>query len=343
MTEGKKDGKAAGGHARAKVLPPERLSAIARAGARARWESPVVQATHGSEDRPLRIGDIELPCYVLEDDRRVLQQTAMLKSLSMSFGGSYSTGGSRLAKFATQNRLQTYVSADLIERTANPIKFKTPTGATVYGYEANILAELCEAILAARAAGVLQKQQAHVAERAEILVRGFARVGIIALVDEATGYQFDRAANALARILEAFIVKELQPWVQTFPTDFYRELFRLRGLDYPSSSVRRPQYFGILTNDLVYKRLAPGVLTELKKVTPKNEAGRPKHKLFQHLTGNVGYPKLREHLGATVAVMRLSSDYHDFLEKMDRLYPRYGETLELPLDYHREVDDGKGI
>jgi hypothetical protein len=99
----------------------------------------------------------------------------------------------------------------------------------------------------------------HVARQCEILLRGLARVGIIALVDEATGYQRDRAKDALAKILEAFIAKELQAWVQTFPVDFYEQLFRLRSLDYPAYSVKRPQYFGVLTHDIMYKRLAPGV------------------------------------------------------------------------------------
>jgi hypothetical protein len=89
----------------------------------------------------------------------------------------------------------------------------------------------------------------------------------------------------------------LQPWLSTFPEDFYREMFRLRGLDFPRESVRRPMYFGHLTNDVVYKRLAPGVLDELRRVTPKDDNGRRKHKFFQRLTNNVGYPKLREHWG----------------------------------------------
>src|SRR5439155_16246024 len=113
-----------------------------------------------------------------------------------------------------------------------------------------------------------------------------AHVGIIALVDEATGYQEVRTKDALAKILEAFIDKELQPWIRTFPADFYRELFRLRGLDYESENVKRPQYFGILTNNIVYERLAPGVLDELRVVTPKDEKGRRRHKFFQRLTTN---------------------------------------------------------
>jgi hypothetical protein len=164
------------------------------------------------------------------------------------------------------------------------------------------------------------------------------RLGIIGLVDEATGHQRDRAADALAKILEAFIDKELQPWVQTFPPEFYEELYRLRGLEFPNDPVKRPQYFGHLTNDIVYKRLAPGVLDELKKVTPKTEGGHRKHRYFQKLTGNVGYPKLREHLGAVVAVMKLSSRYDDFIEKLDRIRPRQGEPEQLSL-----LDDGRGL
>lgn len=170
-----------------------------------------------------------------------------------------------------------------------------------------------------------------------------ARVGIIALVDEATGYQELRAKNALAQILEAFIDRELQAWIQTFPEDFYREMFRLRGLEYPNATVKRPQYFGHLTNDVVYKRLAPGVLDELKKVTPRDDAGRRKHKYFQRLTTNVGYPKLREHLGSVVTLMKLSEDWQDFMHKLERIHPRVGDTIPMALDDAYTADSGVGL
>jgi hypothetical protein len=175
------------------------------------------------------------------------------------------------------------------------------------------------------------------------LLRGFARVGIIALVDEATGFQRDRTKDALSKILEAYIAKELQPWVKTFPDEYYAQLFRLRGLEYSTSSVKRPQYFGYLTTDIVYERLAPGVLKELKKVIPKGKTGRRIAALSQALTCNIGYPKLREHLGAVIAYMTLSRDYFDFKDKLDRFRPKYGQIL-LPFDYEPDTaDDGKGL
>ena len=75
-------------------------------------------------------------------------------------GGSYSTGGDRLAKFAAQGRLKEFFSNELLDRTANPIRFRTPQGSLAYGYEATILADLCDAILAARRDGKLQHQHA---------------------------------------------------------------------------------------------------------------------------------------------------------------------------------------
>jgi hypothetical protein len=111
-----------------------------------------------------------------------------------------------------------------------------PSRAWSGGYPATILADICDVVLAARKAGVLQKQQEHIADQCEILVRGFARVGIIALVDEATGFQRDRAKDALTRILEAFIAKELRPWLRTFPDEFYQELYRLKGKEFPSTA-----------------------------------------------------------------------------------------------------------
>lgn len=324
-------GKAAGGKARAEKLSPERRSEIASAAALAKAEiAKLPKATHGSIDHPLRIGDIEIPCYVLEDGTRVLSQRGLIAGMGMKPGGS-ATGADRLAVFAGSKSISPFISKDLAMTIANPIKFVAPSGGTVtFGYPATVLADICDAVLAARKDGKVLAQQAHIAAQAEILVRGFARVGIIALVDEATGYQKDRAKDALAQILEAFVAKELQPYVRTFPADYYEQLFRLRGLPYPPENAKyRPQYFGVLTNDIVYKRLAPGLLAELKK---ENAKDKKKGHLFRRLTTDKGHPKLREHLASTVTIMKLSRDYDDFISKMNLIHPRYGDSLTLELE-----------
>lgn len=336
-------GRARGGVARAALLSPTQRSVIAKRAAQARWEEGLPEVICGSADRPLRIADVEIPCYVLEGGTRVLSQAGLLGALGRHPKASVKPQDLEFGEEPAPPPLQAkalrpFIPPDVLEK-GRPVAFRLPSGVRASGYRAELLPQICEIYLQARDANVLMRQQLDIAKKAEILMRGLAHVGIIALVDEATGYQEVRASDALARILEEFIAKELRPWLKTFPTDFYKELFRLRGLDWPGDSVKRPQYFGVLTNDLVYARLAPGVLDELRHVAERNDRGRPKHKYFQRLTTSVGYPKLREHLGAVVAVMRLSNDWRDFLTKIDRLYPRYGATLPLPF----MDDDGHGL
>jgi hypothetical protein len=326
-------GRAKGGKARAAKLTPERRKEIAVKAATAKAEmAKLPKATHGDNDHPLRIGDVEIPCYVLDDGTRVLSQRGLVSGLGMSRGSNpRAGGGDRLVNFLVGKGVSPFISNDLLAAIQNPIRFTSPHGGgVVFGYPATILADICDAVLAARRAGVLQRQQQHIADQCEILVRGFARVGIIALVDEATGYQKDRARNALAQILEAFVAKELQPYIRTFPADFYEHLFRLRGLPYPPESAQyRPQYFGKLTNDIVYARLAPGVLKELKGQAAKDEK---KGKLHQRLTTDFGHPKLREHLASVVTIMKLSGTYPDFMTKLRTIHPRYGDSFEIPFD-----------
>jgi hypothetical protein len=291
----------------------------------------IYQATHGSPDHPLRIGDIEIPCYVLEDTRRVIVRSNMIAALDMKEGtASASTSGDRLVKFTSTKAVRKFVTPELENAIKIPIRFRTPSGVEAYGYEATVLADLCEAVLSARQQDKLNYQQEHIAAKCEILVRGFARVGIIALVDEATGFQDVRAREALEKILEEFISAELMKWVKTFPDDFYRELFRLRGLNY-SQIMKRPRYFGHLTNDIVYKRLAPGVLEELQRITPKDNRGRREHKYFQRLTQDVGNPRLREHLSNVIVLMKASPNFKTFYRLLERSLPRYDHTPSLGL------------
>jgi hypothetical protein len=198
----------------------------------------------------------------------------------------------------------------------------------VHGYEATVLPEVCKAILDARK--VLTPQQQHLTRQAEILLSGLANVGIIELVDEVTGYQDFRSRDALAEILEAFVAKEIRRWVRTFPPEFYSEMLRLRGMTYQGAmSGKRPRYFGILTNNLVYDRLAPGVRKELQAKNPAVD-GRRKHKHFQWLTTDVGHPKLQQHLISVVSFMRASKAWTEFRELLDRALPKYADLPLFP-------------
>src|SRR5690606_18024076 len=106
------------------------------------------------------------------------------------------------------------------------------------GIEASALPQICDVWLKAREAGVLTETQKSVAQRAEILMRALAHIGVVALVDEATGYQEVRDRLALQSILDKFLAKELAAWAKRFPDEFYKEIFRLRSWKW--NSLRRP-------------------------------------------------------------------------------------------------------
>ncbi|WP_372619287.1 P63C domain-containing protein [Falsiroseomonas sp.] len=289
-----------------------------------------------SREGVLRIADQELQCYVLEDETRVLARAGFVRAIGRTGkvkGGRRFDDEFQTPVFLTAENLRPFWPDGLTENSA-PIPFSYG-GQEMIGYRAELLPDVCDVFADAERAGVLRRNQEHIAAACRLLARGLTRVGIIGLVDEATGFQRERAANALAEILEAFIAKEIRPWVRTFPDEFYGHLFRLRGLEFPRDTVKRPQYFGHLTNDIIYRRLAPRVLEELQAAVPKTPSGRRRHALFQRLTDDVGHPRLREHLSAVITVMKLSGDYNDFIKKLDLTHPRFGDNYELPFDENR--------
>ena len=324
-----------GGKARAAALSPERLKEIAQQGAQARWAIP--RAIYGAPDRPLHIGKIEIPCYVLNDERRVLVQRAMVSALGMARGGSSRGGGDRLAYFVKQERLNPFVSNELRSVTEAPFRFLTPPGKIAYGYEAEVLARICFAVMDAERKGGLQDQQLHIAERCRILVEGFAIVGINALVDEATGYQDVRDKLALAKILEKYLLTEgYRKWERLFPLDYYKEMFRLRGWTFDPASTARPGIIGKITNNIIYDRLQPGILKKLRELNPRDETGRRKRRHHQYFTGEIGVPELKELLSNVTILMRVSNKWERFIEMLDHARPRVGDTLRLPLEFKDE-------
>jgi hypothetical protein len=318
-----------GGKARAALLTPEERQEIARKAADARWSADLPKATHAGT---LNIAGSEIACAVLEDGRRVLTQETFLTAIGRAAKAKAGTGSSLLVDgmppFLTASNIKPFISEDL-RKSATPILFRTVSGGRAYGYEAKLLPMVCEVYLKARDQGnVLQKTQRHIAKACDLLMRGLAHVGIVALVDEATGYQYDRARRALEEILEQFISKELLKWVKTFPDEFYEEMFRLKNWRVRDIATKRPLYAGKVTNDIVYERLAPGVLEELKRITPRNEKGRPRHHYHRRLTEDIGHPRLREHLSAVLALMRAADSWEQFYKALNRALPK---QFQMPL------------
>ncbi len=201
--------------------------------------------------------------------------------------------------FLSAKRLEPFISPDL-ERSSEPILFHSRggyRGNIGFGYLAELLPLVCSTFVDPDDAGALPKSEANkrTVQRARQLLRAFATVGIIALVDEATGYQEDRDRDELQRILAAYISPALMPWTRRFPEAFYQEMFRLWGWTHrPKRPQYRPLLAGKLTKQFIYEQLPPGVCEELERLNPPNEKGHRKRKHFQFLTKRDWEPASRE-------------------------------------------------
>ena len=327
-----------GGKARAKVLSGESRREIARTAARVRWEkeraqSPISKATHKGT---LRIGDASIPCAVLDDGRRILSETGITNALGSRSGGSkrikkrISEAGAPLPVFLAPNNIKPFISNELLSGPFQPILYKDGRRHLV-GYEATILSKICNVWLDARNAGALQAQQMDRAHKAELLIRALADVAIIALVDEATGFQEERDRDELHRLLSVYLSEERLAWAKRFPNEFYRQLYRLRGWTWPVGKAKSP-LVGKLTNKLVYERLPEGILEELRNRNPTEPGtGRRKWKHHQFLSEDIGQPDLRDYLLQLVAVMRISPDWRTFLVNLDHAFPLLGSQMEMRL------------
>ena len=288
-------------------------------------------ATHRGK---LRIGPVEIPCAVLKDGRRVLSGTGIANALGGRSGAAKrlkteaEKDGAHMPVFLASRSLSPYVTKELVEGPLRPITYRSGEG-DVEGYAAEALPEICNIWLQARQDGALNPQQADRAQAAEIVMRGLAELGIIALVDEATGYQDTRDRDALQAILDKYLQKEFAAWAKRFPDSFYREIFRLRGWPWNAMSVARPGVVGRYTNDIVYERLAPGILEELQRMNPAKDDGGRARKHHQHLTEDIGHPALAQHLHAVIGLMRASGTWEQFKAMLDRAFPKKGTQMAL--------------
>lgn len=345
MENEKNISKAKGGFARAKSLTSEERKAIARKGAEARWAVNIPIAEYEG-DFPL--GDTTISAVVLPNGKRLITQATFLRAIGRSRSPKGGTGVlstvDGLPFFLQAEVLKPFITEDLRASTT-PIFYRMKKGGRGVGYDAELLPRVCEVYLSFRDSalatkGKVSSQYKHIVDACDILIRGLAHVGIIALIDEATGYQYDRARFALAEILETFISKELIRWVKTFPDEFYHHIFRLKGWTPSDIATRRPKIFGKITNDLIYQRLTANVLKHLQELNPKDEKGRRKHKHFQWLTTDSGSPELRALLASEITIMRGFDDgqWDEFYKFLTRVLPK-----QTPLPLYDDLPDEKTL
>ena len=194
----------------------------------------------------LHLAGVKIPCAVINGPKgiqRVLTENGITYAILGERSGASkrlkkaaSEGGALLPMFVAPSQLKPFISKELMDGPLKPIDYRDGDR-VVRGYDAAVLVVVCNIWLSARQAGALQTQQLPKAQKAELLTRALAETGIVALVDEATGYEKVRPQNALQRYLEILVRKELAAWAKKFPDEFYENIYRLKGRGWARTAI----------------------------------------------------------------------------------------------------------
>lgn len=288
---------------------------------------------HGELD----LGGYKISCAVLDDGTRVLVNRSLSNVLGIKGGGVYwkkkKEGGALLPEYLSAKYLEPFISEETKQKLLEPIVYINNAGVLTDGVPAEFLADICDIYIKAGEKGAF-KNNISIPQTAYNLLLSFSKVGIIALVDEVTGYQHEREHDELQKILKAYISEELLPWQKRFPDIYYKELFRLNKWDYSVKGIKqRPSVIGRWTNTLIYEQLPKGVLEELKRKTPVSEKGNKTARYHQYLTIDLGEPNLTAQIHQVITIFQLSDNMEQMWSQFYRLKQRQQGQLSLPFEF----------
>jgi hypothetical protein len=299
----------------------------------------IFNATHRGY---LHIGDRDIPCAVLENGKRVISQTGLFDAFERPRKGSSRLEGA--PSIVGAKNLQNFINEELKEKS-EIIKYYHTNGRVASGYDAELIPIVCDLYIEAKENNALLSSQEKLYARAITIIRALAKVGITALIDEATGYQIDRDNQELQKLLEAYISKDLMKWQQRFPNVYYKEIFRLHEWSYDPSSNLRPSYIGRFTNKYIYELFPNEVMEEIKKKNPKvknDTKSFRKNRYHQFLTTDIGLPQLDNHISKLLGVMKLSKSIKEFEGNFKIAFDEELVLKELQ-DAKREMSASKNV
>lgn len=330
-------GKARGAIMLAQSMTPEQRKERAAKAATARWTrkatpvgvAPVPHVPVAIYRGVLSLTGVDLPCYVLDNGVHLVSRTSFIELLTgIDEGGGWK-------KYLTVTPLRPFIDADSVE--GRLVEFKIPEvegiAENVRGLPDDLVIEICRGFVSALEASVidpkkhpLTHRQAEMAIKANAILSACAKVGLTALIDEATGHQYDRARDALQVKLKAYLEEEMRKWEPTFPEELWVEFARLTN--WKGSVTKRPKYWGKLVMELVYEYLDKDVAKWLKDNAPAPKHGQNYH---QWLSAQYGLKKLVEHIWTLIGVARTCITMLELREKMAALNGKTMVQLYLPV------------
>lgn len=327
---------AKGGLMRAASLTQDQRTEIAKKGAAGKWDKTIPTVLLGGK---LKLGGVEVDCYVTEDGERLIAGRGMqevLRLVDTDVPESGQKPGSRLTRLLNNKKLKPLIYREKSKDhfLAKKRRFQ---GRLIAGFNAEMLVDICEGMLEARNSGAITTaRQAVVAAQCEMVLRGLAKTGIVALIDEATGYQSLRPADALRNYFDQVLRSDLVSWFKRFPDEYYENIYKLRGWVWQGMGKNRYSVVSHYTNDLMYERMLPGLTHEFDLRNPKNAKGNRKQKNHLLLNDDAGDKLFSQQMFTVLALQRAcltkaGDKWAHFIALMDDILPRRQSTIPLAL------------
>ncbi len=306
---------AKGGRTRASRLSAGSRKEIAAKAAEARWGFALPQATHSGD---LVVGNRSITCAVLQNGKRVLTQGTFLAAIGIPQKTKSRAVGLRLIEglpeFLVEENLRSFLTDDLKQSTT-PIVFRNLESLRSVGYDALLLPLVCELYLKVRDQGKLYNSQKPIATACDALTKGL-KDGIIASVDEVTGYQEQRAMEELMHIIDTYLEKDYRGWTPLFPRNFFREIYRISGWARKPGTAKNSVFVKHLIKDHVFGHLPEEVLEDLRRLRSSENQRRLRWSDFAADTGNT---YLDQQIAMLTTLMKISDDQKEldrYLVKM---------------------------
>lgn len=279
-------------------------------------KDPQINVYTATHQGILNLADVQLQSHVLDNGMRVFNQTELFKAFNRPRKGEVRIEG--LPSIVGAKNLGKYVNKE-IKEILKPIHYIDTEGNLTGGYNAFVIPCVCDLYLMCEDAGELRPNQVPIAKQAQKLIRALSKLGIIALIDEATGYQ-KAYKKEYQYVVNLYVNDIFLPWKTRFHRVFFEQVYRLYNWNYNPYRMRHPQCLGHFINKYVYSYLPDGCLKALKTKNPKDEnTGLRKRKHHQHLSKNIGLPHLEKHLLKLITIMELSSTIDDFKQNIKKV------------------------
>jgi hypothetical protein len=271
----------------------------------------------------ININGVQIKCAVLSNEKRVFFQREVVGALTGNKKGG-------LGRYLNAKNLDQYLpekyKIDNLDEAV--IKFMS-NGKEAHGYEAEDLIDICQMYIQARNDGMLHDSQKHLAIQADVIVNAFAKTGVIAVIDEATGYQKYRNKDALRVLVEAYVIQEAKKWVKEFPDEFFIELDRI--YNNPTTKPQsRPKYYGKFINKYIYQPIENGIiLDELRNLNPVDRNGARRNRFHQFLTEELGIKTLRNRIAKVTALLQISANKRRFESNYQRMESKQNSLFDI--------------